>query len=157
MKSIFISILVCIFIGALGFQAFGEDWTSEQKEVWSVVEQYYSNIDNGDVASTMALIHDESLDLFSDKPLPSKKDQIRVAYDELASIKPTTKVKPISIAVIDHSVANAFYYFKWESTVGDWSGSGRTMHTFIKQGDKWISIGSLSSTCSKPPPCPYGW
>jgi hypothetical protein len=43
MKYIIISMLVCIFIVASGFQAFGEDWTSEQKEVWSVVEQYYSS------------------------------------------------------------------------------------------------------------------
>jgi hypothetical protein len=81
MKSIFISTLVVFFIVFSGFQALGVEWTAEQKEVWSVVEQYYSNIDNGDVDSTMALIHDNSLDLFSDKSLPTNKDQVRVAYD----------------------------------------------------------------------------
>ena len=157
MKSIIISIVVCIFIVASGFQAFGEDWTSEQKEVWSVVEQYYSNLDNGDVTSTMALIHDNSLDLFSDKSIPLNKDLIQYSYNEWVSIKPSIKVKPISIAVIDHRVANAFYYFKWESKGGSYSAKGRSMHTFIKQGDKWMSIGSISSKCSKPPPCPSEW
>ena len=44
MKLTMISIFVCVFIVASGFQAIGEEWTAEQKEVWSVVEQYYSNI-----------------------------------------------------------------------------------------------------------------
>ena len=157
MKSIIINILVGIFILVSGFQAFGEDWTSEQKEVWSVVEQYFSNLENGDVASTMALIHDESLELFTDKSLPKNKNHTRVAYNSWVSIKPTTKIKPISIVVIDHKVANAFYYLKWESKDGTYSGSERTMRTFMKQGDKWVSIGSISSSCSKLPLCPYGW
>jgi len=157
MKSIIISIVVCFFIVASGFQAFGKDWTSEQKEVWSVVEQYYSNIVNGDVASTMALIHDKSLELFSDKSIPLNKDLLRNEYDVFASMQPTFEVKPISIAVIDHRVANAFYYFKWESKDGNWSGKGRSMQTFIKQGDKWISIAIISSKCSNPPPCPSEW
>ena len=157
MKSIIISILACVFIIVSGFQVLAEEWTAEQKAVWSVVEQYYSNIDNGDVASTMVLIHDKSLELFNYNPRTLNKDQIRATYDYYAIIKPTTKVKPISIAVIDHRVANAFYHFKWESKDGTNSGKGRRMQTFIKQGDKWISIGSFSSSCNKPSPCPYGW
>ena len=154
MKSIIISTLVVFFIVATGFHALGEEWTQEQKDVWSVVEQYYSNIYNGDVAATMALVHDKSLELFSDKSIPLTKDLMEYTYKEWVSIKPTIKVKPISIAVIDHRVANAFYYFQWESQVGNWSGKGRGMQTFMKQSDKWISIGAIYSKCNKPPPCP---
>jgi hypothetical protein len=157
MKSIIFSTLICFFILALSFQTFGEEWTAEQKEVWSVVEQYYSNIDNGDVASTMELTHEKALELFSDNPIPLKGNQIKVGLDKYASVKPTTKIKPISITVIDHKVANVFYHFKWESKDGTYSNKGRTMRTFIKQDDKWINIGSSSSSCNKPSPCPYGW
>lgn len=157
MKSIIISTLVVFFIVASGFQAFGEEWTAEQKEVWSVVEQYYSNIDNGDVASTMKLTHEKALELWSDNPSPLKGSQIKAGLDNYASIKPTTKIKPISITVIDHKVANAFYHFKWESKDTTYSNKGRTMQTFIKQDDKWVTIGSFSSSCNKPSPCPYGW
>ena len=105
----------------------------------------------------MALIHDKSLELFSDKSIPLNKDLLRNEYDEFASMQPKFEVKPISIAVIDHRVANAFYYFKWEIEDENLSGKGRTMQTFIKQGDKWMSIGSISSKCSKPSPCPSEW
>ena len=157
MKSIIVSIVLSVFIVATGFNAFGEDWTAEQKEVWSVVEQYFNNLVNGDVASTMALIHDNSLELFSGKAIPLKKDQIKNEYYGFVNIKPTIEVKPISIAVIDQKVANAFYYFKWKGEDGIYSAKGRSMQTFIKQGDKWISTGSISSKCSEPPFCPSTW
>ena len=95
--------------------------------------------------------------MFSNESIPYNKDLLKYAYDDLASLKPTTKVKPISIAIIDHSIAIIFYYWKWESQTVDWSGKGRSMHTFIKQGDKWTSIGAIYSKCSKPPPCPSEW
>ena len=156
MKSIIVATLAAFLILASVFQAIGEELTAEQKEVWSVVEKYYSYIANGDVASTVALMHDNSLELFAKNSLPLNKDLIKYAYNDWANVKPKIMVKPISINVIDHSVANAFYYWKWDTTLGDWSGKGRAMQTFIKQGDKWISIGAIYSKCSTPPPCP-GW
>ena len=157
LTTILVSLSVGIIIVFSGLNAHAEEWTAEQKEVWNVVEQYYRNIDNGDAASTMSLIHDKALELYSDNPNPLNKDQIKTAKDTYVSVKPTTKIKPISINIVDHKVANAFYYFKWESKNATYSNNGRTMQTFIKQGDKWLSIGSLSASCDQKAPCPYGW
>ena len=157
MKSIIISIFVCVFILASGFNAIGEEWSAEQKEVWLAIEQYNRYIENGDVASAMALIHENALDLYSDNPSPLNIDQINSSNVRLSSMKPTIEIKPISIAIMSTNLAIAFYYFKWKSKDGVYSSKDRTMQTFIKQDDKWISIGSFSSSCNKPSPCAYGW
>ncbi len=34
---------------------------------------------------------------------------------------------------------------------------GRVLETWIKQGNKWLLIGSLSSSCDTPPNCPHVW
>ena len=55
MKSIIISIVVCVFIVASGFQALGADWTSEQKSVWKAVETDGELFKKGDVKGTIQL------------------------------------------------------------------------------------------------------
>jgi hypothetical protein len=157
MKSIIISTLVGFFILTLSFQASGEEWTTEQKEVWEAIKEYHKYIENGDVDSAMALIHENALDLNYDNPLPLKKNQILSWNLFWSRMKPTIEIKPISIAIINDKLATAFYHFKWKSRDEIYSNKGRFGQTFIKQNGKWISIGSNSCSCSNPMPCPYGW
>ena len=69
MKSIIISILVCIFIVASGFQTIAEEWTAEQKEVWETVKGHWELIKNKDVKTLMDDFHDKMLDLDGEYPV----------------------------------------------------------------------------------------
>ena len=44
-----IFLLLCIVIVFWGFQAIGEEWTAEQKEVWTSVQANWETIKKGDV------------------------------------------------------------------------------------------------------------
>jgi len=158
MKFIYISIMVCIFIVASGFNAFGEEWTAEQKEVWEAVEGHWESLKKGDVEALMDDYHDKMLDLDGEYPTPFNKSQIESATKyRIGYYVPTyINLKPIAINIVSN-VANVFYVYKWESKNKDYSQSGRTMTTMLKENNKWLSIGSLSAFCNQPAPCPYGW
>jgi len=159
MKSIIISILVCIFIIFTGFQALGEELTVEQKEIWTMVENGWETLKNQDFESNMAGRHDKALSLHSDKPTPLSNDQVQSFHKRwMASDYKLTsyKLKPIAINIIEN-VAYVFHLFSWHSEANDLTRKGRTMSTYVKLNNKWVFVGSMSASCDKPAPCPYGW
>ena len=77
MKSIIVSILVCAFIVAPSFQAFGEEWTAEEKDVWNVVAADTESYKAGDVDKIMEKRHDDILDWWSNKKIPFDKNLLK--------------------------------------------------------------------------------
>ena len=157
-KWILVSIILFGIIFLWNFQAFGQDWTTEQKEVWISVQGFWENIKKGDVEATLAGQHDKMLTWFTMDPNPLKKKGMRSQYNRWVSrSKPTfVKLDPLAIN-IEKNVANVFYLFKWESANKEISARGRILITLVKQDNKWIAIGSLFSSCDSLPFCPYGW
>ena len=111
-----ISIILSVIIIFSCFQVLAEEWTVEQKEVWTAVEEYFKFIENGDVESAMLGIHESALFLYSNNSSPYKKNQIRSVNSSWIGFKPTVKLKPISITIFNNNVAIAFYYFHYEIT-----------------------------------------
>ena len=157
-KWILVSIILFGIIFLWNFRAFGQDWTTEQKEVWVSVQGFWDTIKKGDVEATLAGQHDKMLDWFSTNPDPLKKEILRSAYNNLVNrLKPTfVKLKPLAIHIYGN-VANVFYIYKWESANKEISDRGRALITLIKQDNKWLAIGSLRASCDTLPPCPYKW
>lgn len=159
MKSIIIFTLVVFFIVTSSFQAVGEEWTAEQKEIWTMVENGWEYAKNKDFESDMAGKHDNALSLHSDKPTPLSNDQVKSFHEGwMASDYKLTsyKLKPITINIIEN-VAYVFNLFSWHSEINDFTGKGRTMSTYVKLNNKWVFVGSMSASCDKSAPCPYGW
>jgi hypothetical protein len=158
MKSIIFFVFVCAFILASGFNAFGEEWTAGQKEVWNAIEKHWEFIKNGNIAATMEIFHDETLVLYGDNPSTLNRSQIESHNKWLIeNYVPTyIKLKPIAVNIVNN-VANVFFVYKWESKNKEYSQSGRRMTTMVKENNKWLSIGSLSASCDQKAPCPYGW
>ena len=158
MARVSVSIILCGMIVFWGFQVFGQDWTAEQKEVWVSVQGFWENIKKGDVEAALAGQHDKMLAWSSMNPDPLKKELIGSDYNRWVSrFKPTfVKLEPLAINIVKN-VANVFYLYKWESANKEVSARGRTLITLVKQDNKWLAIGSLSSSCDSLPPCPYGW
>ena len=157
-KRIFISLFLCGIVVFWGSQAMGEDWTTEQKEVWVSVQEFWETIKKGDVEASLAGQHDKMLDWWSTNPDPLKKELLRLGYNNLVNrFKPTlVKLEPLAINIVKN-VANVFYLFKWESANKEVNDRGRALISLVKQDNKWLAIGSLRTSCDTLPPCPYGW
>ena len=77
----------------------GEDWTTEQKEVWVSVQEFWETIKKGDVEASLAGQHDKMLDWWSTNPDPLKKELLRLGYNNLVNrFKPTlVKLEPLGV------------------------------------------------------------
>ena len=158
MKSIIISIFVCVFVFASGLSAFGQEWTAEQKEVWATIEAVWKAIEKGDVESAMARRHDNYRGLYSGRPTPTNKDQARKGTERWLSgdFRLTAfELKPIEISITDN-VAVVYYWNKWEA-YNFTKHKNRTMEILIKQNNKWVTIGLMGASCAKPEKCPSGF
>ena len=139
-------------------KVFGEDWTAEQKEVWVSVQGFWETIKKGDVEATLAGQHDNMLDWFSTYPDPLKKEYLREAYNNWFnwSVPTFFKLEPSNIHIFNN-VANVFYFYSWKSANKEIFDKGRALEIWVKQDNKWLMIGSLSSSCDRIPTCPHGW
>ena len=154
----FISLILCGVIVFCGSQAIGEELKAEQKEVWAAVQANWETFKAGDVEAALALKHDDMIAWFSSNPDPLKKEYLRMAYNYWINVSVPTFVnlKPLNINIFNN-VANVFYVYKWESLNKEISERGRQLEIWVKQDNKWLMTGSLSSSCDNRSPCPYGW
>ncbi|BBO78885.1 hypothetical protein DSCW_63020 [Desulfosarcina widdelii] len=161
-KSSILKIVISLLIGIIFYftdiQAFGDEWTPEQKEVWASIEGFWDSVKNGDIDGALSRHHDQMIVWLCENPDPSRKDQTRSEYYTLInrSVPTTIKLKPLAINIVG-DVANAFYLSKWISLNEELSSSCRVLVTMIKQDNRWVWIGSHDSSCDRLPPCPYEW
>ncbi|MEN8245448.1 MAG: nuclear transport factor 2 family protein [Thermodesulfobacteriota bacterium] len=152
MKPILISILVCIFIMATGFQVVGEEWTPDQKEVWDTLVADIENFKTGDVEKVMEARHDDFVGWFGNKRSLYGKTGARTYYKGWFGWDAPKKanLEPVKIFIIGN-VANAYYTFTF---IGDnYSSNGRAVETLVKEGNKWLLISHMCSLCEQPVPC----
>ena len=148
-----VSLLICGLIVFWGFQAIGEEWTAEQKEVWKIVETTWEYFKQGDVEAILALDNTEgSLTWWPSRAIPFGGNFIRLWYEDWFDLdKPVSyELEPLNIHIVG-DVANVFYLYKWEGTV--FPKSGRQMITYIKQDNKWKLMGVMGCSCEKLPVC----
>ena len=155
MKSIIISILVCIFIVASGFQTIAEEWTAEQKEVIETVKAIWEAYKNGDVEAIMEMKHDDVVEWWGDHSFPIKMEDSRFNYKGwIRYEKPKSYNLEFYHINIFNNVANVFLSYKYEGKSGTLF-KGRRIIVLVKKDNKWLEIGNLSSSCNYRPPCPY--
>ena len=147
-----VSIVICGMFLLLSAQAFGQEWTAEQKEVWKAVETDIELFKKGDLEGILALRHDDVVIWWSNKPIPYDKELLEINYRSWFNYdKPVNwELNPLAIKVIGN-VACVFYSYKFGGKII--SGSSLTMETWIKQDNKWKKFGSLDASCDELPPC----
>jgi len=155
-KKAFISLFLCGVIVFSSFQVFGQEWTDEQKEVWKSVQANWGTLKNGDVEAALAEYHDDLVTWWVSKPEPLRKVHMKqiyrnwLDYDKLVSYE----LKPLAITVFNN-VANVFYIYKWNGNI--LSDKGRRLEVWVKQDNKWLEIGALTSSSDTLPSFPYVW
>jgi len=150
MTTFFISLFLCGIIVFWSFQAIGEEWTDEQKELWDLEEKYWECFKNFDIESYKNLLHENTLPWGSGMYFPANKAQTVLfiqqwlAYDKLRSYC----IKPHAIQLFN-DVAIVCYSYKWKG--GMLSDSGRITHTWIKQKGVWEMIGGMNASYNSLP------
>jgi len=137
-------------------KAFSQEWTAEQREVWDSIQNRWASLIKGDVEDAMKRTH-ENVFLWSRAyPEPNSYRMIKVTYKRWVKIeKPTSaRIRPIKINIFG-DFANVYYIYKYEGT--KLSDKGRVLETLMKQNNKWLLIGGLSSSCDTLPNWSYVW
>jgi len=134
------------------FQALGQDWTAEQKEIWDVVVADFEKFKQADLEGILASRHDDAVVWWGNKPVPYDKKVQRTNYRGWFSYDIPTKweLEPVAIKVVGN-VASVFFTYKYSGNT--LSGSARDLETWIKQDGKWLMINSFSAFCDELPPC----
>ena len=153
--SVLIPIFLCGIMFFWSIQAFGEQWTEAQKEVWSVIENRWDKYKQGDLDAIEASLHDDAIGWSNRLDTPMRKTLIVGGYSLLLA---DVKNRPVNYELIPYAIqifgeiANVFYSYKWEAE-SKFSGTGRNLDSLKKQNGKWLMISSLSASCEKLPLC----
>jgi hypothetical protein len=152
MTRISVSLFICGMIVFWGFQAIGEEWTAEQKEVWDVVIADFEKFKQGDVEGLSSSRHEDVIIWWGSESVPFDKKMALYKYRGWFDYDKPVKweLEPLAIKIVGN-VASVFYLYKFSGSIT--SGSGRDMETWIKQNNKWIMINSFGASCDELPPC----
>jgi hypothetical protein len=114
LATVFISLFLCGSLVFYGFQAIGEEWTAEQKEVWKVVEADIEFFKQGDLEGLSASRHDDAVLWWSNSASPFDKRWSMMYYkDWFDNDRPVNfESEPLAIKIIGN-VAIVFYTSKF--------------------------------------------
>jgi hypothetical protein len=149
---VFTSFIIFGFILSFGFQVYAEEWNAEQKEVWSVIEAGWEKVKNQDAEAMVGNVPDNAVIWWSGGTAPHRVELLKGAYERWFSYEKVTgsELQPLRIEIFDN-IAIVAYYASYKSDKR--MGKTKNFGTLMKQGDKWVTIGSLSSRCDTPPAC----
>ena len=147
-----------LFCGILLFgscQAFGEESTEAQNEVWSVIENNWDKYKQGDLEAIEDSMHADALGWQNRLDTPVRKVLIMGGFSlwlKDANNRPATyELIPYAIQIFG-DIANVFYTYTWKAD-SKLSGYGRILVSLKKQNGNWLIISSLNASCEKLPLC----
>jgi hypothetical protein len=105
MKSVIIFITVCVFVVASGLQAFGEEWTAEQKEVWKTVEAQWELILKGDFEALVENYHKDVLIWWPQNSNPSRKESMEGQFKDFGYIESASDRKNALAVTVSDTVS----------------------------------------------------
>jgi hypothetical protein len=126
-----------------GVQAFGQEWSPEQKEVWQMEIKYWDLYKEGNAKGYMELWHKDVIAWPHWAKNPVRQEGLEkfaggpwfnfLSYD----------LKPLAINIFDNF---AFIYYRYNNVgaANNQSYSGRIGHLWMKQDGKWKIIGGYS-------------
>jgi hypothetical protein len=144
--------LALILIGLGTSQAFSEEWSPAQREIWKMVETYWSTYKEKGGESLPAFYYIEAIVWGAETPWPSERNIVSYGGgDGLGGLIDSYALTPHKITVFD-DVAIAYYESK-----GTYLGKPfrlRFSQTWLKKDGKWKIAGAMHGSCTKLPRCP---
>lgn len=148
-----IVLLSLIFVGFFTVQAFGQELSAEQKEVWEVQKARWELLKKGetDIEKLKANFHKAMFYWGWGNLFPVNGDRYAEILRSLVKVK-SFELKPIEIKIFG-SVAIVMYSYSytnpWDRVI-----SGRSTNIYMKQDGKWLLLSGMSSSCQNPSRCP---
>jgi len=120
-------------------QAFGEEWSTAQKEIWEIQGNEWMLWMKGDLEGRLALYHKECILWLYNTAFPGDKTLIRRGMTKYSKID-SFELEPLEVKVFDN-VAIIQYSLKYTAFGKDYNERATT--TWMKQDKKWQIIGSM--------------
>lgn len=144
-----ITIIVLFALTAARLSA--QEWTTEQKEVWQVIENTWKNLKAGNVDPAAFAFHEKYQGWSTSEPLPLSREQ---ATQLLQPLKDSWKIadysiNPARIAVAGNA-AVVHYYFRFTLVIaiGDekkiTNPQGKYTEFYIKENGQWLCLGDMT-------------
>ena len=129
-----------LFFG--GVQAFGQEWSPEQKEVLKMEVKYWDLLKEKNLKGYMVLFHKDFIGWPHWSPKPVGRDGIEKGTLPWYQYVTSYDLKPEAINIFD-KFGVIYYHINWIATDAG-TISGRMGHFWIKQDGKWLIIGGYS-------------
>ncbi len=129
-----------------GVQAFGQEWSAEQKEVWKMEVAYWDLLKEGNLKGYMELWHKDVIAWPHWAPKPIGTQGLEKGTIPWYQFVRSYDLKPQAINIFD-KFAVIYYRFSWTAP-DNRSFSGRIGHFWMKQDGKWQIIGGYSGGSS---------
>jgi hypothetical protein len=140
-----------VFLVLMTLVTYAQEWTSDQKEVWTVVNDSWAKFKTGDVDGMAAVIHPKYQGWTDSDPLPTDKEHMVAWYNKMKSMMQVDdySLNPARIVVVKNS-ALVDYYFNL-STTYTWEGEqvskqikGKNVEFYVKEDGKWMLLGDMT-------------
>ena len=150
---IFIILLSLIFVGFFTVQAFGQELSAEQKQVWEVTKATWELLKKGepDKEKYKANFHKDLFFLGLRSRLPESSNSWARKLKSFVKVK-SFELKPIEIKLFGN-IAIVMYYYNYKDP-WDNGFSGKSINIFLKEDGKWLLLSGMGSSCQKPSRCP---
>lgn len=156
-KQIRFSVTAFILIAFLGTSTLvAQEWTKEQKEVWTTVKVFWDNWKAKDLDAAFASVHEKYLGWNDAMPLPTSKKKW---HNTMARYKDFTSnfdfdIEPARIIVHGDAAVVHYYYsfsfiYEHDEKKKNISYSGKWTEFFVKEGGKWLLFGDMTTSDDK--------
>ena len=144
--------LTIIFCFTLSNFTIGQVWSTEQKEVWSSVEDYWAISSKGDVDGFLSYFHSS----FSGWPTGSASPHSKTDREKFIRHympKTTTALYTITPEAIWVKGDFAFVHYSYTEVEVDMEGkeelnAGRWTDILTKDGNRWVMVGDSGGETS---------
>ncbi len=129
-----------------------QEWTKEQKEVWQVVENSWSNWKVGTIEAATAYLHPQFQGWSDESPLPMDKEAVIKWFQSMKDILQLRDymINPARIVVVGNAAVVHYYFgFTFTYTIGEEKKrveqQGKYVEFYVKEGGKWLCLGDYTS------------
>jgi hypothetical protein len=153
MKNLLKVFFAISFLLALAFtnNTYAQDWSKDQKEVWTVVADSWKKWADDDIEGTLAYFHEKYQGWSEDRPLPVGKAKLASLWESRAEIMKISHydIEPARITIVGNS-AVVDYYFEFGITykLGEEKATkemyGKNAEFYVKEGGKWLLLGDMT-------------
>ena len=147
--SLALTIIICL---ALTSSTFGQEWSAEQKEVWSSVEDYWELSSKGDLDGFLSYFHSSFSGWANVSADPQNKTNREKVIRHFLP-KTTTALYTITPQAIWVQANFAFVHYNYTEVEVDMEGkeqfnTGRWTDILMKDGNRWVMVGDSGGQTS---------